>query len=125
VHIDSALGSCNCTWLVGGHFGQGNSSHIVQVHSKASRALQRYKCTSMPMQCALALPKCTHRILVHSLSAFPLGAMECTLVMMVHLYHGSALNSSVAGIIIVTPSWDAVEILRSFMFPILFSEASE
>ena len=45
--------------------------------------------------------------------------------MMVHLYHGSVLNPSVAGIIIVTPSWDAVEILRSFMFPILFSQAPQ
>lgn len=67
----------------------------------------------MPMQCTLTLPKFTHRILVHSLSAFPLAAMECTLVMMVHLYHGSALNPFIVGIIIVTPSWDAVEILRS------------
>ena len=34
-----------------------------------------------------------------------------------------ALNPSIAGIIIVTPSWFAVKILRSFMFPILLSQA--
>ena len=43
VHIDSALGSCKCTWLVGGQFGQG--SRIPQFLSHCTSAFQSSKST--------------------------------------------------------------------------------